>query len=532
MEKSLEIGRNSVRGSFQLFIGVAVSTIIMAVGTLILAKLLVPEEYGLYSIALIPSSSLVIFRDWGVNSALTKYIASYRAKNANAEIRHLVSTGLIFEFSTGLLLLLLSLSLAPYLASAILHRPESASLISIVSLTIFSGSLIAVAQSSFIGFERMDLNSLTAICQAIVKTIIGPLMVMLGLGVLGAVLGYTFSFLAAGILGLLVLYLFVIRRLPESAKGHTSIFRTLKMLLKYGIPLSISSIFYGMLTQFCSFMMVFLIYDTSLIGNYQLALNFTILLTFLTMPISTVLFPAFAKLDPKNESQLLKSLFSSSVKYTSLLVIPAAVCMMILSEPLIRTLYQDKYLYAPFFLTLSVVGSLLVAVGSLSIASFLSGLGETKMLLKQSLLSLLTGLPLASLLIPHLGIAGLILGTLLSGLLSVTWGLHWAWKHYGVKADFKSSAKIFASSAIAAVITYSTLNFVDLAEWAKLAAGITIFLTVYIITTPALGALTLVDIDNLRIMVSDLGIISKLVNIPLTITEKIAKNASDSRDRS
>lgn len=47
MGKVLEMGRTSARESFQLFIGVAASTVIMAVGTIILARLMSPEEYGL-----------------------------------------------------------------------------------------------------------------------------------------------------------------------------------------------------------------------------------------------------------------------------------------------------------------------------------------------------------------------------------------------------------------------------------------------------------------------------------------------------
>jgi len=69
------MGKVSATGSFQLFIGVATSTIAMAVGTIILARLMLPEEYGLYSIALIQSYMIVLFRDWGVNSAITKYVA-------------------------------------------------------------------------------------------------------------------------------------------------------------------------------------------------------------------------------------------------------------------------------------------------------------------------------------------------------------------------------------------------------------------------------------------------------------------------
>jgi len=65
MEKAVEIGKKSATGSFHLFIGVAASTIIMAIGTIILARLMTPEEYGLYSVALVPSYMAILFRDWG-----------------------------------------------------------------------------------------------------------------------------------------------------------------------------------------------------------------------------------------------------------------------------------------------------------------------------------------------------------------------------------------------------------------------------------------------------------------------------------
>ncbi|MDI6691671.1 MAG: hypothetical protein QME50_07435 [Candidatus Bathyarchaeota archaeon] len=44
MEKAVEIGKTSAQGSIQLFIGVAASTIIMAVGTIILSRLMTQKN--------------------------------------------------------------------------------------------------------------------------------------------------------------------------------------------------------------------------------------------------------------------------------------------------------------------------------------------------------------------------------------------------------------------------------------------------------------------------------------------------------
>jgi len=523
MEKVFNMGKASAMGSVQLLVGVAASTIIMAVGTIVLTRLMSPAEYGLYAIALVPSLMISLFRDWGVNSAMTKYIANLRAANKEERIHDVIVAGIIFEVATGLVLSFLSVFLANLVASAIFHRPESTFFISVVSVTIISGSLLTVSQSCFVGFERMELNSSVVICQSIVKTTVGPLLVLFGYGVLGAVLGYTVSFLAAGIIGVVLLYVTLFRPLKESDVKRSELSKTLKEMLKYGMPLSISSILTGALVGFYSFMMAYSVSDI-MIGNYQAAANFAVLLTFITNPISTVLFPAFAKLDPKKERQLLRTVFTSSIKYASMLLVPVTMAMMALSGPMISTLFGEKYVYAPFFLTLYIIGNLFTVLGNLSLSSFLTGLGETKIRMKQSILTLSIGIPMGLFLIPMFGILGLILAALLANLPSMFWGLLWTWKHYQAAADFKSSAKILLASTVATIATYLFLSFLNTVDWMRLIAGGAIFLAVYIVTAPMIGAITQTDVGNLRTVLSGLGIVSRMFNALLILIEKVAEH--------
>ncbi|MHA1834060.1 MAG: oligosaccharide flippase family protein, partial [Candidatus Baldrarchaeia archaeon] len=361
------------------------------------------------------------------------------------------------------------------------------------------------------------------IFQSVVKSVIAPLLVFFGYGAFGAVLGYTQSLLVSGIIALTILYFLLFKNLRRTRITKARISDTLKKMLHYGVPLSLSSILGGFRLQFYGFLMAFFCSNV-MIGNYQIAVNFAVLLTFFTFPISTVLFPAFSKLDSNDKgdnSQLIKTVFTSSVKYTSLLLVPATISVMTLSKPMISTLFGEKYVHAPFFLTLYVISNLFASVGSLSMGSLLAGLGETKMLMKLSLLSLLFSLPLAFTLIPTLGIVGVILGNLFAGLPSMFIGLHWIWKHYKAKADLKSSAKIFIASIIAALTTYFSLNFLSITDWIELIIGGTIFLLTYVLTSPIIGAVTKSDINNLKAMFSGLGALSKLINIPLNFMEKL-----------
>jgi O-antigen/teichoic acid export membrane protein len=522
MDKAIELGKTSATGSFQLFVGVVTSTVIMAVGTIILGRLLSPSEYGLYSVALIPTYLIILFRDWGINSAITRYVASLRAENKEEDVQDIITTGLIFEATLGLILSLLSILIANFIAMSIFHRPEATFLMMIASTTIFSGALLTAAQSSFIGFERMELNSFTTIFQASIKTVISPLLVYFGYSDLGAILGYTLSFLLAGIIGITLLYIVFLKRLKRRNPNQPMLTATLKKMLHYGVPLSISSILVGFLIQFYAFMMA--IYCTDfMIGNYQIATQFATILTFFTIPISTTLFPTFSKINPQKEHELLQTVFAASVKYTAVILIPATAAVIALSKPMIYTLLGENWTHAPLFLSLYVVGNLFVGLGSLSLGNFLAGVGETKVSMKLNLLSFCFGVPLAFLLVPNFGIVGVILGSLFATIPKLILGLVWIWRHYQVKADFSCSTKILASSGVSAAATYLFTSLMGTPEWIKLAVGGATFLTLYLIITPLIRAVNKTDIKNLRNMLSDLGIISKILHLPLSFAEKIAK---------
>ncbi|MCJ7613489.1 oligosaccharide flippase family protein, partial [Candidatus Bathyarchaeota archaeon] len=73
MEKSLSLAKVSAKGGFNLFWGMAISSIISSVGIIIIARLLSPSDYGIYSIALIAPTLIQIFRDLGIDQSTVRY---------------------------------------------------------------------------------------------------------------------------------------------------------------------------------------------------------------------------------------------------------------------------------------------------------------------------------------------------------------------------------------------------------------------------------------------------------------------------
>ena len=114
--------------------------------------------------------------------------------------------------------------------------------ISIMSLSIFAGAILSAASSIFTGFERMKLNSFTQILQAVVKTALGPLLIVLGFGVLGAIYASAASFIVGGAIGIALVYFSLFRPLRKCKVGKCDVKATLKPMLIYGLPLTVSSI--------------------------------------------------------------------------------------------------------------------------------------------------------------------------------------------------------------------------------------------------------------------------------------------------
>ena len=435
-----DIAKVSARGGFHVLWGLVISTLISSVGTIFLARLLGSDEYGLYTIALATPGLILIFRDWGVNSAMIKFTAQYRAEGRVDEVRSIFLSGLIFEIALGLVLSLVSFALSDFLAASIFSRPQLAPLIQIVSFEILLGGIISAVTAAFTGTEKLVFNSTMIICQSIIKTVLIILLVILGFGTLGAIVGFVVSTLVAGLIGVACM-LIIYRALPKPISLKLEIGEYIKVMLKYGVPLSLATIVSGFLTQFYGFLLpIFYVTDNAMIGNYGIALNFVVLIGFFATPITTVIFPAFSKLNPQKDTQTLKNVYQFSIKYASLLVVPVAVLIMCLSEPAVSTLFGTTYQTAPLFLSLLAITYLFTAFGSLSTSNLINSQGQTKFALKLNLLTAAIGFPMGALLILQFGVLGLIATALTAGLPSLFIALFWIKRHYGLTVDWGSSA--------------------------------------------------------------------------------------------
>jgi O-antigen/teichoic acid export membrane protein len=441
----------------------------------------------------------------GVNQALIKYISQYRFDDKPHIRRALIETGIFLNLMVGVILTSVTYFSASFLADSIFKQPEIAPLIRLCSFTLLGQTIFNTANSVFIGYERMGIISIVDILNSVLRSIVGPVLVFLGWGAVGAVYGNVASIIVAGLAGLIMVGA-IWRSEPKSSEVF-NIVECAKLMLLYGYPLFFSGLFSGVTPNITNFLLAFYVAPAH-IGNFQAATRFGVLVTFFTVPINTVMFPLFSKLE--HQIDALKVVFVDSIKYLGLIIYPIIALVIAVAPEIISVLYGQGYPYAETYLKLFMLTFIPIGLGSISTNNIIV-IKNTRIIFYKSLLNFALTIPLGIILIPRYGVPGLIISSITGSLPSFIYGLHWIKKKQHITPDYAAALKTLIAAAISGFTTNLYLNTVQLNLWIKLITSGILFLLIYIGLVLLLRILKHQDLNNLENITRDLGPLSPII---------------------
>ena len=507
-DELIHIAEESTRGSFFLAVGNFVSTVIYAIGVFVMAGLLGPELYGVYTLCFTVPSFLFIV-NIGVNQGLTKFSASLYAQGQTGKLAKLIYHGIIFNSIVGLFFFLLCFVFSDWLAAYVIARPEYGGYVRLASFIIFFQALFNSANAVFIGLYKMEFRALNSVIEAIVKTAISPFLIVVGLGVFGALTGLVASYLAAAVFGIFVVFMKIYRSLDTcNVNSHFS--ENIKKLLKYGSPLYAATIVVGFYSPLQNVMLAIFASDVE-VGFFKAAKNFTTLISVISGSVAISVFPAFARLE--NKSDQLETFFSLCVKYTSLVLLPIVLLIIIFSREIVLIVYGSAYVSTAFYLILIALQFLLVGLGSIVLPSFFNGIGETKMTFKLNLVNFAAFLPIALLLTQLYGVYGLIISNLAAYSVSTVCGIFMAIRKFDAKPDWRVTAKIYIASFASLTPLFILEIFLHSNILLKVFLGSSVFVFLYLTLIPFLRILSwqeLIDLERAIGKTKPLALIMKL----------------------
>jgi O-antigen/teichoic acid export membrane protein len=336
------------------------NNIVGRVGTtlmgIVLARLLVPEDYGVYAAALVALNGLLSMNELGVSLAIVR---------RSGDVSRIAPTVKTLAFGSSLVLWLLMFAAAPYVAGAI-GAPEAAWVLRVLTLSVLIDAATAVPAAlmtrDFMQKERLIVDT----AGFVVGSTTAIALALAGLG--------AWALVISALLGNVVNALFILRYSPDH---HPYGFRrdVARELLAFGLPLALASLLIMALLNI-DYVVIGAHLGTVQLGFYLLAFNLCSWpVNMFSAPARRVSLPLFARLHA-GETEA-SAAFVPVCTILLLVTLPACLVLAALAEPIVRVVYGDVWLPAAGVLPWLMVLALVRVIGEL-VYDFLVALGSSR----------------------------------------------------------------------------------------------------------------------------------------------------------
>jgi len=322
---------------FSIFLG--------AISSIILARLLQPDLYGIYGLVFAFVGLVGVFMNWGGVFASLTLLSEAHTKKNKQEIKNILTYFVKINILAICTIGILSIFLAPFLTNLLYNNSQIGNWAKIVLLasflTIIYSLLIIVLQA----MRKIKELTVLEVFNKFVYTLLPIVLVLLGFGLIGIVWGYFISAFIFLILAIFF-YSFLIRKdefLPSLGQIFLN-FRKIKLkkYFNFGFLIAIDK----NLSSLISFLpIIFLGIFASMqdIGYLKIALGYITIPSMLLAPISRILTVQL----PKSKSydlQTFKKHFYKTALYSGLISILLTIPFVILAPYLIRLFYGIEYI--------------------------------------------------------------------------------------------------------------------------------------------------------------------------------------------
>jgi teichuronic acid exporter len=404
--------------------------------SVILARLLMPEEFGLIAM-------LTIFMSLGrtlIDSGLTQSLI--RSENPDDSD---FSTVFYFNLLGSILIYVIVFFLAPYIA-VFYKQSQLTSILRVYSIVFIINSLTSIQNTRLTKIMDFKTQMLVSTPSLIISGVVGIVLAIFGYGVWSLVWSKIAQSFAATI------------QIWYWAKWHPKwIFNKekFKQHFSFGIKLTLS----GVLDTIFSNSYAIIIgkfFAPTQVGYYNRADSLQMFpVNIISSIINKISFPLFSEI--QNNDLRLKNIYKRIMQMVIFLVAPTLIFLSVLAEPLLRFLYTEKWLPAvPYFQILCVAG-ILYPIHSYNL-QILNVKGRSDLFLRLEIVKKIL-LIIVIFLSFQLGIYGLLFGSALFSLLAFVINSHYTGKFINYTAF--QQIKDLLPTILLALISGITVYYLD-----------------------------------------------------------------------
>lgn len=488
----MEYTKRAIKGTVIVLIMYLLAGFVGYLFRLFIARNLTPTEYGLFYAVFSFVMFFSIFTDFGISSAVIRFIPEFQVKKRLDLIKNSVVFTFTFQCIISAVIAFVLYIISNWLAVNYFHNAEAAPVLKIFAI-IFWLSCFNLFTASFQGFQKMFAYSSMNFLKMLSILIITILLSYLGLKVMSPTYAYLLGYLIVVVVSLIIFFKIFL----DFFKYKTKIDKPLiKKLFKFGIPVTLSSLSY-LIIGYTDTLMLTYFKTLNDVAFYNIAMPISmILMWFLAHPLSAVLLPMTSEMWNKKNIKSLKNGIETLQKYVFLAMVPLALIMMSFPDVVIRVLFGEAYVGASTALQILAFGTIFYSIAYIN-SNILSGMGKPELITKIMASIAVLNLILNFLLIPPLGIIGAAIATSVSYITMLFLTSIMLRKHINLKIPFAYFIKSILIGLVAIGIIYYLKKLLVLNYLVEMVIILIIASTIYVLLANLLKLFKFKEVFNL-----------------------------------
>ena len=395
-EEAFELGTQAATTASAALFGKTLTILIAGITFIIVARLLGPSSYGIYSVAMAVVTLFTVTGEFGIGVMFTKFIAEYSGKHDSRKIAELLVNGYFILLVVCLLLSLLSLAISGLIASYALHNSAYTPVLEFASFIIILNVIFYDSYFALVGFGLGKSIGLASAIQVTVQAVISITLAFLGYGALAPIIGLILSYIAGSA--------FVLQEIFKQVDitGVSVSMKEIKRILRFSVPLAVSNMITAVMNNI-TIIVLGIFVTTSIVGEFGIVQKTGSLVSVISDSIGIAILPLFAAGMTKHRYNPRRSntFYSYAVYVAFLFITPIMLYAILLSKPFTITIFNGVYANSSLYLAIMSVG-VLVGIAGAYATSLLTSANKVKLVLKCSSVIALVQLVFLIALVPTL----------------------------------------------------------------------------------------------------------------------------------
>jgi O-antigen/teichoic acid export membrane protein len=480
---------------------------------IIVGRYISPDAYGQLAIGIMILGFAKAFSGDSLDNALRKFIPEYREKGDLASIKGVTLSSIHITLILSFVVAAVIFFSAEWIAVKFFKSPELVNIIRIFGiLPVIVGPYNRILDAT-LGFNTTKYRVLSKnLFQNAVKIVFTIILAFgFGYGLMGAVWAWVIATVASTVLA----FYFLEKKLGPVLLSKVEAENKHKEIILYSYPLLLSGII-SKVQGWTDTAVIGYFMSNADVGFYNAAYPTAMLIMIPSQALGSLALSSLSELGASSEKSREKAL-KTLTNWTFALVFPAFLLMVLFSDQVIRLLFGSQYSVAATALAILAFSNLVSAsVGR--VGSYLKSKGHTRIILYNTLVTVVVNLALNIYLIPKYGITGAAIATATSAILGELLIFAETYRYEDVISLHPKMLRTLISGAVSITATYLIVDsiFQVTPFWALIPAGI-LFFTLHILIFLKIGGLNNYDREIILTLGRKAGIeeeVKRALNLP------------------